>query len=148
MKKLLGVLAVSSMLIPSLAFASVGITLDGGSVRVQAGTPYFEPGYSALSTDDGDVTNLVIASAVNTNILGDTTRSYDVTDSVLSTASAFRNITVYASGGTMLWCSNEMAPGWTVGLPNGGCPPKPAPVYLPTATVREANGSYTFGIVR
>lgn len=51
-------------------------------------------------------------------------------------------------GGSLLWCSGPSAPGWTVGLPNGGCGVPAAPVYLPTATVLEANGSYTFGVVR
>lgn len=30
-------------------------------------------------------------------------------------------VEVPVGGGTMPWCSGPMAPGWTVGLPNGGC---------------------------
>ncbi len=51
-------------------------------------------------------------------------------------------------GGSLLWCSGPSAPGWTVGLPNGGCGFPEAPVYLPTQTVHNEDGSYTFGIVR
>jgi len=114
--------AVALMVSPALAAASVDISLYGANPQtVRAGTVYSDPGYSAFSTVDGDLTSLVSFSAVDTNHAGWTSRSYSVSDSMGDTASASRSIFVAAAGGTMPYCSGPMAPGWNVSLPGGGC---------------------------
>lgn len=107
MKKSLSIIvALVIALAPFSAFASVGITLAGGPVTLYAGQSYVEPGYSALSTTDGDVTGLVTASSVNTSVAGNTSRTYSVTDSALDSDTQTRVITVIgASAGPL--CSQE-----------------------------------------
>ena len=120
MKKTLGFLVGLSLLVPGLAFASVGITLSGGSVTISQGTSYNEPGYSALSTTDGDVTSLVSVSGISAAV-GSHTITYSVTDSALDSATAFRTLTVQGGGSVMPFCSGPMAPGWQIGVAGGGC---------------------------
>lgn len=118
LKYILGIAGL--LLAPMLAFASVGITLTGGNVTVSQGQTYNEPGYSAFSTFDGNITSNVAVSGVDTSV-GSHTISYNVTDSNLDSASAFRTLTVLSSGSLMPFCSGPMAPGWNVGLSGGGC---------------------------
>lgn len=102
MKKFLALsLALVSVFAPAAAFASVDITLQGGSVSLYQGQSYVEPGYSANSSVDGDITNSVTASSVDTNHPGNITRDYSVTDSALDTATASRNIQIKGLGSSM-----------------------------------------------
>ncbi len=119
MHKLLGLAVGLSLLVPSLAFASVGITLQGGAVTVQQGHSYQEPGYSAFSSVDGDITGLVGVSGFSSAV-GTHTLTYSVTDSALDSAFAFRSVTIMG-GGEMPFCSGPMAPGWQSGVDGGGC---------------------------
>lgn len=121
MKKLLAFSVLGAVLVPSLAFASVGITLTGGTVTVQQGASYQEPGYSANSTVDGDITGAVSVSGITTATPGSHTITYSVTDSALDSATAFRSLEVIGSGGAMPYCSGPNAPGWQVGVDGGGC---------------------------
>ena len=123
MKKIVGVLALSLSLVPALAFASVGITLSGGNPdSVRVGTTYSDPGYSANSSFDGDITGSVSFSGVNTSVRGTTVRTYTVTDSNGDTATASRTVLVWGDGGsTQPYCSGPTAPGWRTDLPGGGC---------------------------
>lgn len=53
-------------------------------------------------------------------------------------------ISVFGPAGIgMIWCSGPLAPGWTVGLPHGGCPVLLIPVYSPSVQTKNADGSYT-----
>lgn len=122
MKKILTALAVAALLAPTFAFAAVNITLSGGSVTVQQGTSYNEPGYSAFSSSDGDITGSVTTTGPNTGVIGSSGVSYSVTDSAFNTATAFRSVSVVgAPAGAMPYCSGPMAPGWNMGLLGGGC---------------------------
>lgn len=118
LKYIVGILTILS--IPAFAFASVGITLTGGSVTIQSGQSYVEPGYSALSTFDGDVSGSVLVSGIDTSV-GSHTITYGVTDSNLDSATAFRTLTVASVGSLMPFCSGPMAPGWQQGVAGGGC---------------------------
>lgn len=120
MKKLLGFAVAASLLVPALAFASVDITLSGGTVTISQGQSYSEPGYSAFSTVDGDVTGLVGVSGVDTSV-GSHTITYEVTDSALDSASVSRTLIVQGGGSVMPFCSGPMAPGWQIGVAGGGC---------------------------
>lgn len=122
MNKFLATVAVlAALAAPAAALASVSLTLQGGGVTVEAGRGYQEPGYTALSSVDGNITNLVSVSSPGTSLVGHFSIGYSVTDSTLTSASASRELTVTGGGGTMPWCSGPMAPGWRVDLPNGGC---------------------------
>lgn len=122
MKKIVGFILSATLVVPSLAFASVGITLTGGDVVVTAGKTFVEPGYSAFSSYDGDITNSVTVSGVNTTVVGSHTVNYSVTDSNSDSAYASRNLTVVGGGnGGQIYCSSPTAPGWNVSLPDGGC---------------------------
>lgn len=123
MKKLISVLSVLSVLVlPAVASASVDLTLQGGAVVMSASQSYSEPGYSAFSSFDGNITNLVQVSGLPSQLFaGNYTINYFVVDSNLDTANASRNLTVHATGGNLLWCSGPMAPGWNVSIPDGGC---------------------------
>jgi hypothetical protein len=121
MKKIIGALTVLSVLVPSLAFASVNISLVGGGVTVPQGQTFVEPGFSAFSTLDGDVTGQVAVTNPGTSQVGDFTVGYFVTDSNNDSASAARDLTVTGGAG-MIPCSGPMAYGWNVSLPGGGCP--------------------------
>lgn len=121
MKKFIAVLAGVSLLLPALALADVSIDLSGGNVIVQQGQSYTEPGYSANSTVDGDITSDVSVSNPGTSAAGSFTITYAVTDSTWTSAFASRGLTVVAGGGTEPYCSSPTAPGWRSGLADGGC---------------------------
>jgi hypothetical protein len=123
MNKLISGLALAAVLVsPVFAFADVSITLYGlNPDTVQQGTIYVDPGYSALSTVDGDLTSSVVTSPVDTDQAGTVSEDYSVTDSTGDTADALRTINVQGSGGTVPYCSGPLAPGWNVSLPGGGC---------------------------
>ena len=131
--------------VPFAAFAdapasTVSIDLSGGPVTIQQGTSYIEPGYSALSSVDGDITSQVSASTVSTSHTGTTGRTYTVTDSVGTTATAFRDITILApTGGAAPYCSAPNAPGWHVDLPDGGCGSKNIQVPYNSSVVFEGH---------
>jgi hypothetical protein len=129
MKKI--ALLVLAFALPAAAFAAtpqVTLTLQGGSVSITSAQSYSEPGFSAFSTVDGDITGNVQVSGVDTSI-GDHTITYYVQDSTfidpITTPDAFatasRALTVVASGSGMIPCSGPLAPGWNVSLPGGGC---------------------------
>lgn len=120
MKKIV-FLSLAALLAPSFAFASVSIDLSGGPVTVSQGHSYNEPGYSAFSTVDGDITGSVNVSVPDTSLPGVFQVGYDVADSALDTATAFRTLTVVGGGGTMPFCSGPLAPGWHMGVDGGGC---------------------------
>jgi hypothetical protein len=121
-KIITGFVAAAFLASPVLASASVDITLIGSNPdTVRAGTVYVDPGYSAFSTFDGDLTSFISVSNVDTSRAGSTARTYSVTDSNNDTATAERAITVIGTEGTMPYCSGPMAPGWHVDLPGGGC---------------------------
>lgn len=116
--------AIAALVLPLSAFASVSISLTGGAVTVTQGSSYTEPGYSANSSVDGNITSSVNVSNPGTNSVGTFSVGYSVTDSALDTATASRSLTVVADngGGGMIFCSGPSAPGWRVDLPGGGCP--------------------------
>jgi len=120
-KFVVGFLAVAVMALLSVSFAAVDINLVGGSVSVQQGSSYSEPGYSAFSTVDGDVTGNVAVSNPGTGAVGTFLVGYSVTDSNLDTATAFRSLTVTGGSSVMPYCSGPMAPGWRAGVAGGGC---------------------------
>lgn len=121
MKKLIGFMVLSGILVPSLALASVDITLNGSNPFEVTSTSYNEPGYTANSTVDGDVTSSVTSSGLQRTSVGNVyTVNYSVTDSALSTTNASRTV-VFNTGGSMPYCSGPMAPGWQVGVNGGGC---------------------------
>ncbi len=136
MKKLLALATVGMLLAPTLALASVNINLTGGNVTVRQGQGFSEPGYSANSTVDGDVTGLVSVTGVDTSV-GSHTISYNVTDSALDSATASRTFTVVSEGSLMPYCSGPSAPGWQMGLDGGGCGG--------TGRVVPAGATYTVG---
>lgn len=121
MKKLIGSLILIGALVPSLAFASVSITLNGLN-PIEVTSSYNEPGYTANSTVDGDVTSSVVSSGlVRSATQGNLyTVNYSVKDSALSTAFASRAV-VFSTGGGMPYCSGPMAEGWQTGVEGGGC---------------------------
>jgi hypothetical protein len=59
------------------------ITLSGANpVTLEVGTPYVEPGYTAIDDRDGDITaSVVVTGSVNHTIVGTYTLHYNVTDS-------------------------------------------------------------------
>lgn len=121
MKKLVGSLIILGVLVPSLAFASVDITLQGSNPTEVQGASYVEPGYTANSTVDGNITSSVVSSGLQRTTTGNVyTVDYSVVDSALSTASASRTV-IFSTGGTMPYCSGPMAPGWQTGVVDGGC---------------------------
>ncbi len=114
-------LALTLVAFPAASFAAVDITLFGANpVTMFYGQSYSEPGYSANSTVDGDITGSVSIAGVNGSV-GTHTITYSVTDSALDTALAFRTLRVFSSEGTPIWCSGPTAPGWQNGLVGGGC---------------------------
>lgn len=119
MKKIIS-LVLALFLVPTLAFASVGINLNGGDMRVTQGSTFQEPGYSAFSSFDGDITSSVAVSNPGTGQAGVFTITYSVTDSNLDSASASRTLTVMGAGG-QTYCFGPTAPGWDTNLPDGGC---------------------------
>lgn len=149
MKTVTSMFVAFSLLVAVPVFASVDINLVGGTVTVEQGKSYNEPGYSAFSTTDGDVTGQVQSYAPATNVPGDYFVEYEVTDSALDYAYAARQFTVVApAAGQMFFCSGPMAPGWTVGLVNGGCPVAEKPVYKAPVLTKNANGTFTLSAVR
>lgn len=122
MKKYIALSVLVSVLVPSLAFASVGITLSGPNpAPATQGQGFNEPGFAAFSTVDGDVTSLVTVSGPDTSSAGNSSRTYSVTDSALDSASVTRGVTVSGTGGSLLFCSGPMAPGYQIGVVGGGC---------------------------
>lgn len=128
-KIVVSAVAALALFVAPLAFAAAApasvatITLVGGSVSVTQNTPFVDPGFSAFSTTDGDITSSVLISPVDTGVPGDTSRDYSVTDSTGATADETRDITVVSAptGGALLYCSGPEAPGYTVGVMGGGC---------------------------
>lgn len=114
---------LSVLVLPTAALASVSISLSGGAVTLSSGQNYSEPGYSAFSTVDGNVTSSVnVTGGVNASQPGTYVIGYSVTDSALDSDFASRLVTVEGiGGGDMPFCSGPMAPGWNVSLPDGGC---------------------------
>ena len=138
MKKTLATLVAVLSISPFAVFADVSIGLVGGSVTVRAGSSYVEPGYSAFSTVDGDVTSLVSVTGIDTSTVGKSTIWYSVTDSALDTANAYRSLNVVGGGSAMPYCSGPLAPGWVNGIPGGGCGGKG--VLIPAGQSTLVNG--------
>ena len=114
-------LSLSMFAVATPAFAAASITLTGANPQaVNQGQSYSDPGFSAFSTFDGDITGSVITSGPNMDISGIQSRFYSVTDSNGDVAGAVRTVNVQG-GGTMPFCSNPLAPGWQVGVIGGGC---------------------------
>lgn len=72
------------------------ITLSGGAaLELPAGTPYVEPGYTAMDNGDGDLTaSVVVTGEVNPYLAGDYLLTYTVSDSFQNTATVTRKVTV------------------------------------------------------
>jgi hypothetical protein len=122
MKKITGFVLGLSLLAPAIALADVSITLHGGPVTVQQGQTFVEPGFTALSSNLGDVTGGVFASPVDTSVAGDTVRTYSYGPDLFGdSASAARDVAVVRGSGSFLFCSGPLAPGFNVSLPHGGC---------------------------
>lgn len=132
MHKLLGVVVGVALFAPLFALASVDLTLNGGSVTVRQGAAYNEPGFTANSTVDGNITNLVSVSNPGTGSSGTFSVNYAVTDSALDSAFASRTLIVQSSDSLMPFCSGPMAPGWHVGVAGGGC--GGTQVFVPAGT--------------
>lgn len=142
MKKIFGLITAAALFaLPVAAFADTSITLSGANPQtVSQGSVYIDPGYSAFSTVDGDITSSVITSSVDTSVSGTTERDYSVTDSTGDSASAVRSIDVSGGGDTMPYCSSPSAPGWNVSLPDGGC--GGSEIFVPSGA------SYTVGATK
>lgn len=73
-KSIVSAVAIFGFLIPVAAFAdssTVSISLSGANPQtVYAGSAYVDPGYSAVSSTDGDITASVNTSFVNTSVAG------------------------------------------------------------------------------
>ncbi len=113
MKKSLAAVSALLFIIPAVSFAAgPSITLFGGQVSMNPGTSYVEPGYSANSPTDGDITaNVFSSNNIQTNQPGNYSVNYTVTDSTLATADAVRTVTVNGFGGISNPC-----------ITNGTCP--------------------------
>lgn len=73
------------------------ITVIGGTVSQQEGTPYADAGATALDPEDGDITgSIVVVSTVNTSVPGAYTVTYTVTDSGGNTVQAVRDVNITA----------------------------------------------------
>lgn len=73
------------------------ITLQGNQAYVALDADYLEYGYTVIDNFDGDLSEeLDITSDVNTQVAGQYTVTYSVTDSNGNTATAQRNVTVVA----------------------------------------------------
>ena len=69
--------------------------LGDADLTITAGTPYEDPGFSALDHGDGDLTeHVTVTGAVNPYMFGSYTICYTVTDSCGHTAEATRTVTV------------------------------------------------------
>lgn len=125
MKYLASVFLSAVLLVPAAAFASTTISLNGGAVTVTQNQPFSDPGFSANSTNFGDVSGQVFTTPVNTSVVGNTSEFYSYgPDLDGDTASASRSVTVDAAntgGGGLMFCSGPLAPGWTNGVAGGGC---------------------------
>lgn len=78
------------------------ISLTGGSVSVECGEPYSEPGFSASDVEDGNLTGSVVVgdASVNMSVTGIYVITYNVTDSSGNTAGqATRAVTVEDTAG-------------------------------------------------
>ncbi len=63
------------------------ITLTGGEVSVSQGSAWVDPGFSAADDVDGDITGQVtVSGSVNTNVLGDYSLRYNVSDAAGNSA--------------------------------------------------------------
>ncbi len=100
-KTILSVATALTIMLPVAAFAAPVITLNGGSVSVQQGNSYNEPGYSATDSIDGNLTSsVVIGGSVLTFSAGLYTLSYDVSNSVGEAADTqHREVMVNGGGG-------------------------------------------------
>ena len=80
------------------------ITLSGQNpMTLSAGSSYVEPGYSASDNVDGDLTgSVVVTGTINTNVPGNYTKTYTVTDAAGNTASVTRTITIVDTGAPTL----------------------------------------------
>ena len=74
------------------------ITLTGAAaMQIDQGTAYTEPGYTAIDSDDGNITNQVtVAGSVAINVPGAYTLTYSVSDKAGNVGSARRTVTVAA----------------------------------------------------
>jgi len=72
------------------------ISLSGSSVMyINKGSIYYEPGYSASDNCDGDITdNVTVTGNVDSNIIGEHTITYSVTDSSNNTSEVQRKVIV------------------------------------------------------
>lgn len=115
MKIFAAAVVVTSLLAPTMALASVNISLSGfNPTTVNSRSSFVEPGYSAFSSVDGDITGAVVVSDFASS------RTYSVTDSTLESAFSSRGI-VISAGSVMPYCSGPQAPGWQIGVDGGGC---------------------------
>lgn len=122
MKYLASVFLSAVLLVPAAAFASTTISLNGGAVTVTQNQPFSDPGFSANSTNFGDVSGQVFTTPVNTSVAGNTSEFYSYGPDIDGdTASASRTIMVQGIGGSLLFCSGPLAPGYTIGATGGGC---------------------------
>jgi len=64
------------------------IRLDGGTVTVNCGDTFIDPGFTATDDRDGDITDeVVVNGTVNTDVVGDYILTYTVADAVGNNAS-------------------------------------------------------------
>ncbi|MDF7823179.1 DUF5011 domain-containing protein [Pontiellaceae bacterium B12227] len=82
------------------------ITLTGAAANFKKGTPYYEPGFSAVDNKDGDITDQVVAewvgAAYDPEQLGNYIRRYRVTDQAGNIAQeVFRTVSVSAANITI-----------------------------------------------
>lgn len=121
MKYLASLIIAASLLVPAAAFASTSISLNGGSVTVSKGQPFVEPGFSAFSTNFGNVTAGVTSSGADTSNAGTVSVSYNYGPDISGdSASASRTVNITGGGG-LQYCSGPLAPGWNTSFTDGGC---------------------------
>jgi hypothetical protein len=73
------------------------LTIIGGDVTIEVGTPYADAGATASDNYDGDLTgSVIVTDTVDTSIPGTYLVTYDVTDSSGNSVQATRTVTVTA----------------------------------------------------
>lgn len=142
MKKIFGSIVLSALVFSP--FVSSAHTIDASA---SGGASISPSGSITVAPGDSQAFSIGAASGTHiTDVVVDGNSVGVVTSYLFDNVSADHSISVFAMGnpgGGMLYCSGPMAPGWNVSLPNGGCPVQPKPVYAPSFTVLEKDGSYT-----
>lgn len=146
MKKILaGFTSVLLFATPLISFADSTVTASGntGSTVAPSGTVVVPTGIVQTFSIGAEGGFHLTDVSFDGSSLG-TPSSFDFTGLLLDPTTHSLIVTSAPNPGSgPTWCSSEIAPGWNVSLPHGGCPEQPKPVYAPSFTIMNADGSYT-----